>query len=147
MLGGQFISCGSSTLRDGSWQGLSVFGGKEERAMHSSSAVFYHPGQPADPGGLPNQHSKLSFAAISTAESRSWGWVNPNIRIAWILAGNVPPYPGGCLCVIFMLVRKLIIPFTRLSEPGGLPLNTWSSSWGWCGGCVCVSTSVCMPAY
>ena len=97
-----------------------------------------------DLGGLPNQRSKLSFAAVSTAESRSWGWVNPNIRIAWILAGNVPPYPDGCLCMIFVLVRKLIIPFTRLSEPGGLPLNTWSSSWRWC---VCVSTSVCLPAY
>lgn len=85
-----------------------------------------------DPGGLPNQREKLNFAGLSTAESRSWGWVNPNIRITWILSGNVSPYPGGCLCVIFMLVRKLIIPFTRFSELGGLPLNTWRSSWGWC---------------
>jgi len=103
-----------------------------------------------DPGGPPDQHSEPGFAAVSTAESRSWAWVIPNIRIAWISAGNVPPYPGGCLCVIFMLVRKLIIPFSRLCEPGGLPLNTWSPSWGWgvacehaClhagsrGGCVC----------
>lgn len=96
-----------------------------------------------DLGGLPDQCSTLSFAAVSTAESRSWGWVNPNIRIAWILAGNFPPYPGGCLCVIFMLVRKLIVPFTRLSEPGGLPLNTWSSSWGWV---VCVCEHVCLYA-
>lgn len=39
-------SCGSSRLRNGSWQGLPVFGGEEEQAMHDSSAVFYHPGQP-----------------------------------------------------------------------------------------------------
>lgn len=58
-----------------------------------------------DLGGLSNQSSKLSFAAVSTAESRSWGWVNPNIQITWILAGNVPPYPGGCLCMIFMLQK------------------------------------------
>lgn len=93
--------------------------------------------------GLPNQCSKLSFAAVSTAESRSWGWVNPSIWIAWISAGNVPPYPGGWLCMIFMLVRKLIIPFTRLSELGGLPLNTWSPSWGWCV-CVWAHLSACL---
>lgn len=40
-------SCGSSRLRNGSWQGLPVFGGEEEQAMHDSSAVCYHPGQPA----------------------------------------------------------------------------------------------------
>lgn len=57
--------------------------------------------------------------------------MNLNIRIAWILAGSIPPYPCGCLCMIFMLIRKLIIPFSRLCELGGLPLNTWSSSWGW----------------
>lgn len=44
-------------MRDGSWQGLSVFGSKEERAMHSSLAVFYHPGQPAR-SGRPSQSAQ-----------------------------------------------------------------------------------------
>lgn len=39
-------SCWSSRLRNGSWQGLPVFGSEQEQAMHDNSAVFYHPGQP-----------------------------------------------------------------------------------------------------
>lgn len=123
--------CGSSRVRNGSWQGLPVFGSEEEQAMHDSSAVFYQPGQPARSVRPSQSAQHAQLCCLSTAESRGWGWVNPNIRIAWILAGSIPPYPCGCLCVIFMLIRKLIIPFSRLCELGGLPLNTWSSSWGW----------------
>lgn len=46
MRGERSLICGSSRLRNGSWQGLPVFGG-EEQAVHGSSAVLYHPGQPA----------------------------------------------------------------------------------------------------
>lgn len=97
--------------------------------------------RPAGMRGLPRQCSKLRFAAVSTAASRDWEWVNPNIRITGMLARNVPPYPGGCLCVIFMLIRKLITPSSRLPEPGGLPLVPGAPP----GGGVCMSKSVCTP--
>lgn len=124
---------------------VTVYGGKEERAMHSSSTVFYHPGQPAR-SVRPSQsvqqaqlccrqhcwEQKLGMGESKYLDSMDIGWKCSTIS-GWLTLRDIHAR------------QKINYSIHQALWAGRITSQYLEPLLGVV--CVCMSTSVCMPAY